>query len=85
MALAAYLPPTAEWRAGDGRRWTTEDVVRMEAESDIIGAACGGTHRLYGLAAAVRAYHTAHGEPPPESGWAAAEEVLFDYLDRAAE
>jgi len=83
MALAAYLPPAAEWRAGDGRRWTTEDVVRMEAESDIIGAACGGTHRLYGLAAAVRAYRDAHGEPPPESGWAAAEEVLFDYLDRA--
>jgi hypothetical protein len=83
MALAAYLPPDAAWEAGDGRRWTTEDVVRMEAASPIVGAACGGTHRLYGLAAAVRAYRAAHGEPPAESGWAAAEEVLAAHLDQA--
>jgi hypothetical protein len=83
MALAAYLPPDAEWQAGDGRRWTTEDVVRMEAESDILGAACGGTHRLYGLAAAVKAYRDTRGEPPAGSGWDVAEAVLSDYLDRA--
>jgi len=83
MALAAYLPPDAAWEAGDGRRWTTEEVVRMEAASPIVGAACGGTHRLYGLAAAVRAYRAAHGEPPPGSGWAAAEEVLAAHFDQA--
>jgi hypothetical protein len=84
MALAAYLPPEASWKAGDGRQWTTEDVVRMEAEAGILDAACGGTHRLYGLAAAVRAYRAAHPEgPPPGSGWAAAEEVLADCIDRA--
>jgi hypothetical protein len=83
MALAAYLPTDASWEASDGRRWTTEDVVRMEAESDIVGAACGGTHRLCGLAAAVRAYREAHGEPPPGSGWAAAEDVLMDHIDMA--
>ncbi len=83
MALAAYLPTDASWQAGDGRHWTTEDVVRMEAESEIVGAACGGTHRLYGLAAAVRAFRDAHGEPPPESGWAVAEEVLADHIDMA--
>jgi hypothetical protein len=84
MALAAYLPPDARWESGDGRRWTTEDVVRMEAESDIFGAACGGAHRLYGLAAAVTAYRAAHpAGPPPESGWAEAEAVLADCIDRA--
>lgn len=83
MALAAYRPTDATWKAGDGRTWTTEDVIRMEAESDIVGAACGGTHRLYGLAAAVRAYREAHGEPPPDSGWALAEEVLAEYIDMA--
>ncbi|MFM8413441.1 MAG: ADP-ribosylation factor-directed GTPase activating protein isoform b [Planctomycetota bacterium] len=84
MALAAYLPPDATWEAGDGRRWTTEDVVRMEAESDIFSAACGGTHRLYGLAAAVKAYRAVHpAGPPAGSGWAAAEEVLADCIDRA--
>jgi hypothetical protein len=84
MALAAYLPPDAAWESGDGRRWTTEDVVRMEAESDIFDAACGGAHRLYGLAAAVAAYRAAHpAGPPPESGWAEAEAVLADCIDRA--
>jgi hypothetical protein len=84
MALTAYLPLDAAWEAGDGRRWTTEDVVRMEAEADIVGAACGGSHRLYGLAAAVQAYRAAHPEGPPEgSGWAAAEDTLADCIDRA--
>ncbi len=84
MALTAYLPVDAAWEAGDGRRWTTEDVVRMEAEADILGAACGGSHRLYGLATAVNAYRAAHPEgPPAESGWAAAEDVLADCIDRA--
>jgi hypothetical protein len=84
MALAAYLPPDAAWESGDGRSWTTEDVVRMEAESDIFDAACGGAHRLYGLATAVAAYRAAHpAGPPPESGWAEAEAVLADCIDRA--
>jgi hypothetical protein len=84
MALTAYLPLDAAWEAGDGRRWTTEDVVRMEAEADIFGAACGGSHRLYGLATAVNAYRAAHpGGPPAGSGWAAAEETLADCIDRA--
>jgi hypothetical protein len=83
MALAAYRPTDTSWNAGDGRMWTTEDVVHMEAESDIVGAACGGTHRLYGLAAAVRAYREAHGEPPSGSGWALAEDVLAEYIDMA--
>lgn len=84
MALAAYLPPDASWESGDGRRWTTEDVVRMEAEGDIFGAACGGAHRLYGLAAAVTAYRAVHPEGPAAgSGWAEAEAVLADCIDRA--
>ncbi len=84
MALAAYDPPDASWEASDGRRWTTEAVARMEAQSEIVGAACGGTHRLYGLAAAVAAYRAVHpAPPPPESGWALAESVLAEYIDRA--
>jgi hypothetical protein len=39
MALAAWVPPDDAWTAADGRRWTVEDVVTMEAAADIDGAA----------------------------------------------
>jgi hypothetical protein len=83
MALAAYLPTDAAWIAGDGSKWNVERVVRMEAEADIFGAACGGAHRLYGLAAAVAARRTSGLPIAPDSGWAEAEAVLEDAIDRA--
>ncbi len=91
MALAAYQPADAEWTAGDGSRWNVERVVEMEAESDIFSAACGGAHRLYGLAAALRRHRLEAGagvgagaEPGQlAGGWAAAEAVLEDSIDRA--
>ena len=53
MALSHWLPPDAAWTAGDGESWTTERVVIMEARADVPSAACGGAHRLYGLATAL--------------------------------
>ncbi len=82
MALSTFLHPDAAWKAGDGTAWTTERVVQMEADADIFSAACGGAHRLYGLAAAVRARQAAGGAAD-DDGWAAAEEVLEDCIDRA--
>ena len=82
MALSAWLPPDAMWTAGDGERWTTERVVKMEAAADIPSAACGGAHRLYGLAAAVDAHRRATGEPPT-GGWADAAHVVDASLERA--
>jgi len=82
MALSAWLPVDAAWTAGDGERWTTERVVRMEAAADIPSAACGGAHRLYGLAAAVDAHRRATGAAPT-GGWAEAAAVLDEQIDRA--
>jgi len=82
MALSAWLPPDASWKAGDGETWTTERVVRMEAGADIVSAACGGAHRLYGLAAAVNAHRRATGAEPT-GGWAVAAAVLDDCIERA--
>jgi len=82
MALSAWLPPAASWTAGDGESWTTERVVQMEAAADITSAACGGAHRLYGLAAAVDAHRRATGGPPT-GGWAEAARVVDASLDRA--
>ncbi len=85
MALAAYLPPDAAWTSSDGQRWTTERVVRMEAEADIPSSACGGAHRLYALARAVRTKCDATGLPAEQltGGWAEAASVVADCVDRA--
>lgn len=84
MALSAYEHPDAAWTAGDGTKWDVDRVVRMEAEAEIFRAACGGAHRLYGLAAALDARRRA-GLPTDAagSGWEAAEAVLGDCIERA--
>lgn len=85
MALTAYLPTDAAWTAGDGSRWSTERVVEMEADADVLASACGGAHRLYGLVAAVRKHMAATGRTPDQlaGGWAAAQEVIDECVDRA--
>jgi len=85
MALSAYLPTDATWTAGDGTKWNTERVVEMEADADIVTSACGGAHRLYGLVAALKKHCAATGHTPEQlsGGWAAAQEVIDECVDRA--
>lgn len=85
MALSAYLPPDAAWTARDGTKWTTERVVQMEADADLLTSACGGAHRLYGLVAALQKHRAATGNAPNQlaGGWAAAADVIDECIDRA--
>ncbi|MCX7432258.1 MAG: ADP-ribosylation factor-directed GTPase activating protein isoform b [Planctomycetia bacterium] len=85
MALSAYLPIDATWTASDGTKWNTERVVQMEADADIVTSACGGAHRLYGLVAALKKHRAATGHTPEQlsGGWAAAQEVIDECIDRA--
>ncbi len=85
MALSAYLPPDATWTASDGSKWSTERVVEMEADADIVSSACGGAHRLYGLVAAVKKHLAATGRTPDQlsGGWATAQDVIDECIDRA--
>jgi len=87
MALATYLPPDAAWTARDGTKWTTERVVRMEAENDLSASACGGAHRLYGLVLALKKHLAATGTPRERltGGWAIAADVVDDAVERARE
>jgi hypothetical protein len=62
MAMSTYLPLDAVWKAKDGKQWTIERLVALEAAQNIDESACGGSHRLYGLAAALRLYR-ATGKP----------------------
>ena len=83
MALAAWAPPDSAWTATDGSRWTTERVVSMEAEADLLAAACGGMHRLYGLAVALDAHRTAtrRGDDALAGGWALARDRLATAIE----
>ncbi len=85
MALSAYLPPGAAWTAGDGTKWTTEKVVQMEADADLLTSACGGAHRLYGLVAALQKHRAVTGRTRDQlaGGWAAAADVIDECVDRA--
>lgn len=88
MALSRWLPPDASWTAGDGRRWTVEEVARMEAEAAVAGAACGGAHRLYALATALAAERRAleaKGRTGVRlsAGWAAVEARVDEHVELA--
>jgi hypothetical protein len=50
IALTRYLPTDASWQARDGETWSIERLVDAEHTQSIDGGACGGTHRLIGLA-----------------------------------
>ena len=50
ISLAHYLPTDATWVSRDGEKWSLPRLVEEEIVQPIRGAACGGTHRLFGLA-----------------------------------
>lgn len=88
MAFAAYSTPDylsidGTWQASDGKTWTMEKLVEMEANAGIEGAACGGAHRLYALAEAVKLYQKTG--KPLTGGWAKAEKVVNDSMRAAHE
>jgi hypothetical protein len=74
MALSTYLPLDTTWKAKDGGQWTIERLVTLEAAQNINESACGGSHRLYGLATALRHYR-ATGKPLT-GGWLTAQEKI---------
>ncbi|WP_164102504.1 hypothetical protein [Candidatus Laterigemmans baculatus] len=53
IGLSHYLPTDATWTASDGERWDFERLIREELQQPVVGAACGGTHRLMGLSYAL--------------------------------
>jgi len=49
LGLSYYLEPNQRWRDNQGGNWSLEKLVAEELEQPVVGAACGGTHRLMGL------------------------------------
>jgi hypothetical protein len=53
IALMHYFPDEQKWLARDGRQWDYDALVDFEAKAELATSACGGTHRLQGLAHAL--------------------------------
>jgi hypothetical protein len=52
-----------QWTNTFGEKISYEDIVRYELEQPIDTAACGGTHRLFGLTWAYQLHRTHGGQP----------------------
>jgi hypothetical protein len=83
IALSTHLPSIdMTWTARDGQQWTVEKLVSMEAgpvyedesaQETINMSACGGTHRMIGLAIARNNYRHQHTDDELVGGWLAAQ------------
>lgn len=49
ISLSHYLPSDTNWRSRDGQAWSIPRLLNAEIQAPIRGAACGGTHRLFGI------------------------------------
>jgi hypothetical protein len=54
IALTHYLRSDESWNSNDGQEWDIPRLIKEELNQKIVGAACGGTHRLMGFSYAVR-------------------------------
>ena len=81
IALTNFFPNEQQWQASDGNTWTLEPLVRFEAQQDLSESACGGMHRLMGLAHAVRYRKRLKGTF--DEGWAMAKKVVDASVDSA--
>lgn len=81
IATTAYLPTDYSWSARDGRRWSIEELVDSETRNSLTQAACGGTHRLIGLAMAVNRHLKGGGNLT--GVWLAADARLREKLEDA--
>ncbi|MBA2115126.1 hypothetical protein [Bremerella alba] len=77
ISLSYYLPADATWTARDGQQWSLERLLKEEITQQVVGAACGGSHRLTGIAFAVISREKAG--LPMDGVWAKAKDYLNDY------
>jgi hypothetical protein len=81
IGLSHYLDTESIWLSDEGETWTFERLLRAELSKQIVGAACGGTHRLMGFAHALR---ERRGEGRPIIGqWRRAEDFTDDFIEYA--
>ncbi|HEY2759880.1 MAG TPA: hypothetical protein VGI75_04035, partial [Pirellulales bacterium] len=62
LALSHYLPSDATWISRNGETWNIPKLLKAEIEAPVHGAACGGSHRLFAIATALKE-RLKRGEP----------------------
>ncbi|KAA5545125.1 hypothetical protein FYK55_05430 [Roseiconus nitratireducens] len=81
IPLSIYRPTDYRWTARDGDVYSTELLVESETLHDLQASVCGGTHRLIGVAHAVRKRRS---EGAAMTGlWARAEDHLKASIELA--
>ncbi len=79
IGLSYYLDSNKQWRANDGKVWSISKLIQEEMAQPIIGAACGGVHRLMGFSFSVRQRQL---QGQPISGqYARAAKFVRDYVE----
>jgi hypothetical protein len=81
IGMVHYLDTDTRWQSHDGHRWDFERLIREELKQPVIGAACGGTHRLMGLSYAVQRRHEEGKEIRGQ--WSRAEIFIDDFIEYA--
>ena len=77
IALTHYLKSDEKWRSNDGETWDIPRLIKEELAQPVIGAACGGTHRLTGFSYAVRKRE--QRKEPVTGQWLRAKKFIDDY------
>jgi len=54
IGLSYYLDSDATWKNDLGETWSIARLIEEELAQPVLGAACGGTHRMMGFTYAVR-------------------------------
>jgi hypothetical protein len=77
IALSYYLESDATWTDDRGRAWSIQKLIQEELAQPIVGAACGGTHRMMGFSYAIRMRQ--RDGKPLDGQWARAKTFVDDY------
>jgi hypothetical protein len=81
IALSYYLNSDETWIDDRGRTWSIPRLIQEELAQPIVGAACGGTHRLMGFSYALRMRE--RDGKPLDGQWERAKMFIDDYHEYA--
>jgi hypothetical protein len=82
IVIGQYLGTDYSWTNASGEKLKYTDIVRYELDADVLNAACGGTHRLFGLTWA-RYLHLMDKRHKDEGIWREIYDHTMKYRDLA--